>query len=232
MNMNMTTRKIATGISAGLIGVLASAGIADTTQTGPSVYEIDEGVAFTMGNFASSDYLLNWSDGSGTFSDIVDPTLVLTAGETYTFENLTGVHPFVITDDTLEVDGSDGSFSRLTTDSAVINAATLGPIADFTSDPGGGDLITWTPSNEDAGDYYYTCRITGHLGMTGKIVIVEGAAACPADFTGDGQLNFFDVSAFLSAFGSMDASADFTGDGQFNFFDVSAFLSAFGAGCP
>lgn len=47
-----------------------------------------------------------------------------------------------------------------------------------------------------------------------------------------GSLNFFDVSAFLSAFGSGDSAADFTDDGIFNFFDVSAFLTAFNAGCP
>jgi len=55
---------------------------------------------------------------------------------------------------------------------------------------------------------------------------------CPADLNGDGVLNFFDVSAFLSALNASDPSADFNGDGQFNFFDVSAFLSAFSAGCP
>jgi len=57
-------------------------------------------------------------------------------------------------------------------------------------------------------------------------------APCPADLTDDGALNFLDVSAFLSAFGSGNPIADFTGDGNFNFLDVSAFLSAFGAGCP
>ncbi|MHA7812559.1 MAG: GC-type dockerin domain-anchored protein [Phycisphaerales bacterium] len=55
---------------------------------------------------------------------------------------------------------------------------------------------------------------------------------CPADLTGDGVLNFFDVSAFLSLYNAQDPAADFTGDGQFNFFDVSAFLSAFTSGCP
>ena len=55
---------------------------------------------------------------------------------------------------------------------------------------------------------------------------------CPADMTGDGALDFFDVSAFLTAFGASDPSADFTSDGSFDFFDVSAFLTAFGAGCP
>lgn len=56
--------------------------------------------------------------------------------------------------------------------------------------------------------------------------------ACLADFTGDGVLDFFDVSAFLDAFGSMDPIADLTGEGSFDFFDVSAFLTAFSAGCP
>jgi len=56
--------------------------------------------------------------------------------------------------------------------------------------------------------------------------------ACPADLTGDNMLNFFDVSAFLGAFSTMDPIADFTNDGMFNFFDVSAFLGAFAAGCP
>ena len=55
---------------------------------------------------------------------------------------------------------------------------------------------------------------------------------CVADLNGDGALNFFDVSAFLTAFGNMDPVADFNGDGSFNFFDVSAFLTAFSAGCP
>lgn len=55
---------------------------------------------------------------------------------------------------------------------------------------------------------------------------------CPADLTGDGLLNFFDVSAFLTAFNAQDPAADFTGDDLLNFFDVSAFLTAYNAGCP
>lgn len=58
------------------------------------------------------------------------------------------------------------------------------------------------------------------------------ADTCPADLTGDGILDFFDVSAFLNAYNAQDPAADFTGDGTFDFFDVSAFLNAFNAGCP
>jgi plastocyanin len=393
---------------------LAMPAFAQTTQTGPSVYEIDSGVAFTLDNVGASNFLFNWSDSSGTFSDVVDPTVVLTAGQTYTFQRISGSHPFVITDDTLEVNGSDGSYSRVTFSGAVIDAATLQPIADFTADPGPtDDLISWTPGVEDAGEYFYTCRVTGHAGMTGRIVVVapadprdvqirsvdfeaqtielynygpvdqdlsgwrfcshdfndvrrysganglngvsiesgssvfvhfsddapggdadrmnrtdlggsfalpldqdaygiqifnpgsngsvsfgnsdliadhvqwnidgEGVGSaefrtgqavsvglwtaigdfvstvsnsdsillsdlgdgrlhgpdnytvtnpCPVDFTGDGDLNFFDVSAFLSGFNASDPLADLNDDGQFNFFDVSIFLSLFNAGCP
>ena len=60
----------------------------------------------------------------------------------------------------------------------------------------------------------------------------EGTQPCVADLTGDGSLDFFDVSAFLNGFNAMDPIADLTGDGAFDFFDVSAFLNAFAVGCP
>lgn len=60
------------------------------------------------------------------------------------------------------------------------------------------------------------------------------AVACSdADFAEPfGELNFFDVSAFVSAYTAMDPIADINGDGQFNFFDASAYLGLFSAGCP
>lgn len=62
--------------------------------------------------------------------------------------------------------------------------------------------------------------------------IVEDTSVCQADLTGDGSLDFFDISALLSAFTAMDPIADFDSNGIFDFFDVSAFLGAFSAGCP
>ncbi len=55
---------------------------------------------------------------------------------------------------------------------------------------------------------------------------------CAPDLTGEGDLNFLDVSAFLSAFASQDPIADFAPDNNFNFLDVSAFLDQFASGCP
>lgn len=62
-----------------------------------------------------------------------------------------------------------------------------------------------------------------------RIIVID---PCPADLTGDGVVDFFDVSAFLTAYAAMDLVADFNQDGVFNYFDVSAFLSAYGDGCP
>ncbi|RMH10172.1 MAG: hypothetical protein D6695_11905 [Planctomycetota bacterium] len=54
---------------------------------------------------------------------------------------------------------------------------------------------------------------------------------CQADFNNDGQLDFFDVIAFLQAFDKADPRADLTGDGVFDFFDILEFLGLFSQGC-
>jgi hypothetical protein len=72
-----------------------------------------------------------------------------------------------------------------------------------------------------------TAVVTG----TGTVVAVA-ARGCAADLsTPFGSLDFFDVSAFLAAYGSEQPAADFVVDGVWNFFDVSAFLGAYNAGC-
>lgn len=47
-----------------------------------------------------------------------------------------------------------------------------------------------------------------------------------------GQLDFFDVSAFVNAFSSEDPSVDFGLNGSYDFFDVSLFLGLYNLGCP
>ncbi len=57
-------------------------------------------------------------------------------------------------------------------------------------------------------------------------------ASCIPDYNGDGFLNFFDVSMFLSLYNSQDPSADMNNDAAWNFFDISLFLQLYAAGCP
>ncbi|PCI07283.1 hypothetical protein COB72_10480 [bacterium] len=111
----------------------------------------------------------------------------------------------------------------------------------------GEQLGEYLPSDGDAfGQFGFSIALDEEgvfvVGSIGGLSTDSGAGSaymfgipelvCTADLTGDGSLNFFDVSAFLTFFQIEDAIADFTGDGEFNFFDVSAFLNAFAAGCP
>lgn len=162
--------------------MLAAMTHAATTLVIPSKYSVTEGVDFTLGNNGASDFLFNWTDPSGapplSFSGIADPTLVLTLGQSYTFQRISGSHPFAIMSNSaaIFISGTDGSFFRTSTASSDINNATLTPVADFTADPGPtSDLITWTPSQ--VGDFWYTCTVTGHTGMTGKLTVVPEPSA-------------------------------------------------------
>ena len=209
----------------------ASAG-ADTTHVSEHIYQIDEGVTFTITADLANSFLFTWTDDSGTFTEIADPTLILSSGEIYIFDSIS-THPFTIANGTLPVGGTHGSFFRTTTDGDDIDASTHLPIDDFQdlpTDPE--DLIVWNIDDSVLGVNYFTCRNPGHLNMTGMIEVVEGAVSCLADVNSDGQLNFFDISAFLGAFTTMNPIVDFNNDGSFDFFDVSIFLNAFAAGCP
>ena len=70
------------------------------------------------------------------------------------------------------------------------------------------------------------------LSQPATVVLRVTPAACLVDYDSNGILDFFDVSAFLDAFGSQDPIADLTNDGIYDFFDVSEFLDLFGMGCP
>ncbi len=87
---------------------------------------------------------------------------------------------------------------------------------------------------EDLGNSPYILRMSEGPFPSAWMVRATGepASQCVADFNDDGALNFFDVSAFLSAFSSNDERADLNDDAMLNFFDVSLFLSAFTNGCP
>lgn len=153
-----------------------------TTIISPSRYLVTEGVNFTLGNNLAADYLFNWTDPTGSsplsFSNVADPTLILILGQTYTFQRSTGAHPFAIMGNSAAsfINGSDGTYFRTSQVSTDISNATLTPIADFTADPAPtSDLITWTPSV--TGDFWYTCTVASHTGMTGKITVIPEPSA-------------------------------------------------------
>ena len=76
---------------------------------------------------------------------------------------------------------------------------------------------------------------TAPLGLVYRVVYQDQRVfvvlTCDSDLTGDGILDFFDVSRFLNFYAQGDERADFTGDGKFDFFDLSLFLSFFTEVC-
>ena len=111
---------------------------------------------------------------------------------------------------------------------------------DFNFDTEAFDLMI--PLEAESGSYRIQLRL-GHIGL-GVLNVPQSDGSleaswmimtgnpCPADLTGDGTLNIFDISAFLIAFTARDPAADFAQDGVFNFLDVSSFLIEIGNGCP
>jgi len=94
-----------------------------------------------------------------------------------------------------------------------------------------GNTIAWAGARviDGSGTIIPGAIITGDSGLDWT-----GPAECPADLAPPfGVLNFFDITAFLTAFNTQDPAADFAAPfGAFNFFDVAAFITAFNAGCP
>jgi hypothetical protein len=70
-------------------------------------------------------------------------------------------------------------------------------------------------------------------GISPNDIAAWPGAGCPADITGDGALNFFDLAAYLDLFNTEDPAADLAPPiGTFNFFDLAAYLDLYNAGCP
>ncbi len=106
-----------------------------------------------------------------------------------------------------------------------------GPV---TSPVSSGVLAQWDTATAAPGEYAIRVSLTHSGGVEpvqAQAIATISASPCPADLTGDGSLNFFDVSVFLAAFAAGDPVGDFNGDGNFNFFDVSDFLVSFASGC-
>jgi len=150
-----------------LLTTLTFSAQAVTTLVSPSIYSVTERVTFSLATNGASDFLFSWTDSSETFLGVPDPTLRLTIGQTYTFQRTSTSHPFVIMNNTISsfISGTDGSFSRTTSDFTTISNATF-----LTANPAPAAAVSWTPTV--AGDYFYTCSVGSHGGMTGKIVAV------------------------------------------------------------
>jgi len=82
------------------------------------------------------------------------------------------------------------------------------------------------------GDGFVDAVVLDDFSSSASLLSVSLPPSCPADLTGEGILNFFDISTFITLFNANDPIADFHADGLFNFFDVADYIAAFNNGCP
>jgi len=95
-----------------------------------------------------------------------------------------------------------------------------------------GDYFDLTIDPVDDRTFWYVGMHAESFGWQTVIGSFTLAAPCEADITGNGELDIFDVFAFLNLFNSGDLAADYTGDGALDIFDVFSYLELFNAGCP
>ena len=90
------------------------------------------------------------------------------------------------------------------------------------------------PRFDDIGNSKFTLRMSEGPFPSAFMIRAHGGpgSSCVVDFNNDGNLDFFDVSAFLNAYLAQDLIADLDSNGELNFFDVSSFLAQYSAGCP
>ena len=99
----------------------------------------------------------------------------------------------------------------------------------------GGQFLGITPgAGAMPSSYRLRCQFVSPCGNA--ITETVSLTICPADFTCDGFLDFFDFDAFIACFENTDncpfgRTADFDGDGFVDFFDFDAFVAAFEVGC-
>lgn len=195
--------------------------VANTNNGGPSSDADGSGVCYITGRGVFEDLDGGSTKLSSTFYDVTgieNPTVSFWAwvntedNETMTveFSPNVGINWFPVD----EIDDTDGwTLMRY-------------QIADFV------DLTPIFMMRVSISDEGADSNVEGGIDGFSISTLVCDGGDCPADFTGEGDLDFFDVSAFLAAFGNGDPAADFTGEGDLDFFDVSAFLAEFAAGCP
>jgi len=78
-----------------------------------------------------------------------------------------------------------------------------------------------------------SCSFTGDSFGVG-LNLTDCGPVCVADLAEPfGELNFFDIAAYIGLYGAGDAGADLAEPfGVLNFFDISAYITAYNAGCP
>jgi len=250
------------GRSVGISGTTAIVGAPQDSDAGThsgSAYLFDTTTGLQLAKLTASDAEALDDFGrsvaiSGTIAIVGSPSdddAGFKSGAAYLFDTLTGVQLAKLTASDAAADDRFGRAVAISGTTAIVGSAGDDDSGSYSGSAylfdttTGLQLAKLTASDAEEFDSFSdSVAISGTSvvvgaprddntgSSSGSAYLFTLASPCLADLTDEGDLNFLDVSAFLSAFGNQDPVADFEADGNFNFLDVSAFLSAFGAGCP
>ena len=108
----------------------------------------------------------------------------------------------------------------------------LGPIPlgyDFGAQ--GKQVVNGVIDINDAGQVAFAAFLEN--GTIGVFVATPKAPSCPADLTGDGVVDIFDLLAYLDLYTVQDPGADLSEPfGTVDLFDLLEFADLYQAGCP
>lgn len=97
---------------------------------------------------------------------------------------------------------------------------------------------TWTDMLQSIDQVQFTTFVPGFFyGFTNYDIEVDNISItpltpnCPADVTGDGEVNLADLNLVLANFGQTTGDGDTNGDGVVDLADLNAVLAAFGSNC-
>lgn len=91
-----------------------------------------------------------------------------------------------------------------------------------------------SPDINDDGLVVFAASVTDgltNIGTAITIALIKPTIDCPADVTGDGQVNLADLNLVLANFGQTTDEGDTNGDGIVNLADLNAVLAVFGTSC-
>ncbi len=207
-----------------------------TTQGGMGVgaNDADDVVTIDIGVYDMFDASLE--PGADTETITVDlGTVTTVSGGTSTqivFYNLAGT--FGAPYDAQLISMSGDTAALIVDQNSADDVADSSPVAIdavLSADTAGDFSATYTFSTSAAASLFAS-PVAGEtltITLTGQVVESD----CPADFSEPfGELDFFDISAFLTALMNEDPRADLVDDGSYDFFDISTFLDLYAQGCP
>lgn len=169
---------------------------------------------------------------------LVSVLVVSSAFARPTTHNITIGPGFVFTPSTVNAQSGDtvtwmGMAGFHTVTQTIATGSCTAQASPLFGSPVGASVYSWTIPSDLTGTVFYRCNPHCSFGMRGTINIsAPPPPACPGDATGDGSVDFADITAVLTNWEGPGPAGDADHDGDVEFADITAVLTSFAVACP